>query len=114
MFFKLPTDETQSYLELAGLALSKEEVQNLVSNQGLCSFVKDMKVSFLVRAQHADKLYMALRTGECKMGLKGIEIYRIVPPIQVDDVEGTGKTQLDLTARLVYVDDDEKVDEKVD
>lgn len=108
MYFKLPTSEAQNYLDLAGMALANEELQEMVKYKFLQSFVKDMKLSMIVKIEHADKLYLALNTGECRMGLKGIEIYRIVPPIQVDDVEG--KTQINLSADLVFVEPEEKVD----
>lgn len=106
MFFKLPNEETQSYLELQGIAIAKQEIIDWVGKGMLNSFVKDMKVTFLIRSAIADKMYIALRTGECELGLKDIQIYRIVPPIQVDDVEG--KTQISFTANIEYIDNENK------
>lgn len=110
MYLRLPQGQTQSYLELAGYALTKDEVQTMAMDGTLQSFVKDMQVSFYVRIEQSDKLYMTLRSGECVLGLQNIKIYRIVPPVQVNDVEG--KTQVMFTAKLKYLEEENKNIEK--
>lgn len=104
MYFKLPDTSTEeiTMLMLDGKMLSTEDVREMCVSGNLKCHVEGMVMSMVVSNDHSELMYRLLNTGQCTMGLGKTEIYRIVVPIQVEDIEG--RKFYRLLANLVHIE----------
>lgn len=86
MYFFYPDKDESTYLALNN-AISQQDVFNFIDGKKFYCRVTDMTAKFTVANDVAESMYDLLETGFCKIGTKFRKIYRVVPPVRIDDGE---------------------------
>ena len=84
MFFFYPSEENATLLALDNY-ITKDNLNDLIRSERLTCTVGGMKAIFTVDSSSAEYVYKLLLTGFCKLGFPDRPVYKIVPPVIVED-----------------------------
>jgi hypothetical protein len=102
MFLKIPYDDPViTYLTLEDKIPTRDMLTEWSSKKYVDGFVENMKLSVVVKYEVSDKMFHLLTSGKVELGLPHTPVYRIIPPIRVDDMPG--KTQYNFIVDLELI-----------